>query len=129
VAYCTAANVEALIHKSYTADTEPTIEEVESNIDNIAGAIDGVLKAAGYALPIDDASALLMLKQYNAYGAAVPVWYATFRSRDEEPQVEFWRSEYRDFLKGIKDGTLELPGDEESEVSHQSLYYVVERAD
>ena len=125
--YCTVAEVQALTGITYSSITRPTTTEVTEFVSDVAAEIDGVLQAAGYALPITDSAALNLLGRYNKFGAAVQAWHAGFNSNDEPPRVEYWRTAYEAFLNRIRKGEQELPGEGESEVSSQSIVFVTKR--
>jgi glyceraldehyde-3-phosphate dehydrogenase/erythrose-4-phosphate dehydrogenase len=55
--YCEAADVQGQTGKTYTANTAPTTTEVETAITEEFHRMNGVLKGAGYAVPVPTSSA------------------------------------------------------------------------
>jgi len=111
MSYCLVADVQRLMGVTFTSTSRPTTADVETIITGVSADLDGVLRAAGYLIiPVVDATALLLLKQYSAMGAAVQSWHAGFVSDAEPPRVEYWRTQYDAFLTRIRNGTQVLPG-------------------
>lgn len=111
MAYCLVADVQRLTGVTFTSTSRPTTSDVETIIATVSADLDGILNAAGYSVvPAVDATALLLLKQYSAMGAAVQSWHAGFLSDDEPPRVEFWRTQYEAFITRLREGTQVLPG-------------------
>lgn len=111
MAYCVVADVQRLMGVTFTSTSRPTTADVETIITSVSADLDGILKAAGYSIvPAVDATALLLLKQYAAMGAAVASWHAGFVSDDEPPRVEYWRTQYEAFITRLRNGTQVLPG-------------------
>jgi len=94
----------------FTSVSRPKTDEALSAVDTVASEIDGVLQAAGYTLPVTNASALSLLKRYNKFGAAAQAWHSGFTSDDEPPHVRYWRETYENFLARLRRGEQELPG-------------------
>jgi len=72
MAYCDIDDIRALNpQRTYSTSSVPTTAQVEEHVDNIAGAIDTVLKGRGLTTPVTTPTAFVTwLKQVNAYGAA-----------------------------------------------------------
>ncbi|HLF28223.1 MAG TPA: hypothetical protein VJG32_17980 [Anaerolineae bacterium] len=112
MAYCDAEGLQNLMGMTFDEVSQPPIDEVEDAITNIAGEIDGVLEAAGYALPVAAEAALSMLEQYNKFGAGARVWFSAFSDMEAPERVKYWRDSYNAFLQRIKAGTQKLPGED-----------------
>ena len=110
MAYCTVPEVETLMSLKFTSASKPTTAKVEELIADIEGEMDGVIEAAGYALPIGGTSALALLKRYNEYGVAAAVWHSGFITENDIPRVAYWHQEYKDFLMRMRKGDQFLPG-------------------
>lgn len=127
--YCTVADVSALMHEPlWGGDTSPTDDEVAQFISDAGAEIDGVLKARGYPTPVSDSSALDLVKKFTKFGAAVETWHASYRTDDEPPNVEYWRTSYATFLSELRNGKLELPGAVDDKHTDVSIFLQVGRA-
>jgi hypothetical protein len=111
MAYCLVADIQNLMGVTFTSTSRPKTAEVETAITSISADIDGVLKAAGYApIPVTDADALSLLRQYVTMGVAARAWHTGYLSDSEPPRVTYWRQQYETFLSRIRNGTQVLPG-------------------
>lgn len=110
MAYCTEADLEALMDQEFDATTEPTSLEVVQMISDVASEIDGVLRAAGYSPPITTADALGLLRKMNTFGTGPAVFHASYLVETEPPKVAYWRGVYKDFIARIRRGEQQLPG-------------------
>jgi len=126
MAYSTVANVEKLMQVNFTHGSgRPTYEDVEEMIDDVAADLDGVAQAAGYTVPITSTSGVALMRKYNTYGAAVAAWHAGFVSDTEPARVEFWRSQYEQFIARLRRGEQQLPS-EEPESDLDPVFEIVE---
>lgn len=113
--YCLPADVARVmgLDNAFSELTTPTADEVQSEIDNIASDINGVLQAIGYGLPVTDSEALRLLGHYNALGAAVGVWHSTYVSDTAPDRVKYWETSYNNFLGRLRRGEQQLPGSDD----------------
>ena len=112
MSYCTSADVQALNPKrTYGADTTPTMTQVKSFVDSIAGEIDTVLQGRGLATPIVTPTEFVtFLTQLNAVGAAAMSERAMFPEASgmmggTSAASMHWK-QYQDGLKFLKEGSL-----------------------
>ena len=116
MAYCVVADVEKLMGTQLSATSRPATDDVSDFIDHVAADLDGVAQSAGYTVPATGAQAIALMKRYNIYGAAVAAWHAGFVSDDLPPRVEYWDTQYNNFIARLRRGEQELPGaDSESD--------------
>lgn len=111
MAYCEVADVEKLMGAQFPLSGRPSKEDVEQMIADAAADLDGVAQAAGYDTPVTGISAVALMKRYNTCGAAVAAWHAGYVSEAEPARVEYWRTEYRDFITRLRKGEQDLPGE------------------
>lgn len=112
MAYCTVADVEGMMGMKFTISGRPSTSQVEDAIDGTAADLDGAAQASGYTVPVTGATAVALMKRYNRYGAACESWHIGHISQDAPARVDYWCSTYRDFLKALREGKTELPGEE-----------------
>lgn len=93
--------------------TQPNLTEIESLITSVSAELDGILKAAGYSLPISvsNTDSLALLKSYARYGVACRAWHGAVGGTDRFPRVERWCKDYHDFLARLRRGEQQLPDD------------------
>lgn len=105
MAYCSNADVGVLLELDYNAIAKPTPTQVDSLIDQVTAEIDSRLAAQGVALPITDATTLLLLKKYCSFGSACIVGYTYFRNNEStsDSQASFYCVTYQQFLTDLKD--------------------------
>lgn len=135
MAYCTEADIEALLPK-YTIDatSQPTSTQVGIMIDDIAAEIDVILSAQGYTTPVTEPAALLTyLGRVNALGAGAQAAKAMFPETVEagiSPIADWLWDRYTDALKHLRAGELPstLSKDEDA-VDAESWYTSDEWAD
>lgn len=108
--YCVHEDVGAKSGYEYSDTSQPTREQVESTITRIGHEIDGVLRAAGYTLPVTDADDLELLKHYCTLGSAYHAWHDGSFNDDAPARVEAWERDYRDFLARMRRGEQKLAG-------------------
>ncbi len=111
MAYCLLADIQSLMAMTFTTTSRPTTTEVNTAIDTVSAELDGVAAAAGYDLPITNASALELLKRYAIFGAAVSAWHTGFVGDDEPARVTWWNDQYQNFLSRLRRGEQLLPGE------------------
>ena len=111
MAYCTVSDVQDEMGQTFSTTSRPNIEAVEEAIDGVSGEIDGVAQAAGYTLPIVDASALSTLQRYAKFGACAQAWHSGYVSNDEPARVTYWREQYDAFIARLRRGEQQLPGE------------------
>lgn len=117
MAYCTVDDVQKLIQLTFTLSGRPTMSEVGDIITNIDSRLDGVAQASGYTVPVTGTAALALMKTASVYGVACAVWHAAYVSDTPPARVDYWCQEYRDFLRGLRKGEIQLPGqDPESDL-------------
>jgi hypothetical protein len=112
MAYCTVADVERLMGTKFTIDSRPSTADVDEAIDGVSADLDGAAQASGYTVPVTGVQAVALMKRYNRYGAACTAWHTGYVSDTLPPRVEHWCSTYRDFLKALREGKVQLPGEE-----------------
>lgn len=116
MSYCAVSDVERLMGIKFTATSRPATDDVSAFIDHAAADLDGVAQSAGYTVPVTGTQAVALMKRYNVYGAAVAAWHAGFVSDDLPPRVEYWDTQYNNFIARLRRGEQELPGaDSESD--------------
>jgi len=111
MSYCTVTDVERLMQMEFSIEGRPSKSDVESNIARIAARLDGVAQASGYTVPVTDSQAVELMKTYNEFGAACMTWHAAFVG-DLPPRAEYWCTEYREFIKDLRAGAVQLPGED-----------------
>ena len=105
--YCTAGDIKVLLHMKNDFDdstpTEPSLTEVNTEIDNITKEIDSHLRAIGLTAQPTDTNILGMLKKYAGYGSACRVGMTYLRNKENvgSTQSEFYCQKYSDFLEKI----------------------------
>lgn len=112
MAYSTVADVEKLMGITFTISGRPSTDDVDEAIISVAADLDGAAQAAGYTVPVTGASAIALMKRYNTFGAACQAWHTGYVSQTIAPRADFWCTSYRDFLKALRDGKTQLPGEE-----------------
>lgn len=115
MSYCTTTDIQALNPtRTYSATSKPTLTQVQTYIDQIAGEIDSILKGRGLATPITiPAEFVTFLKQLNAVGAAALAERAMFPEAQgmmgsTSASAMHWR-QYQDGIKWLKEG--QMPSD------------------
>lgn len=112
-AYCAVTDVESFMQQNFQHDAGyPTFEDVEGMIVNVAADLNGVAQAAGYDVPVTATAAVALMKRYNILGAAVEAWHSAFISEAEPARVEYWRTQYAQFVARLRRGEQELPTEE-----------------
>lgn len=103
--YCTAGDVKVLLHmkNDFDGSSDPTLTEVNVEIDNITKEIDTYLRAIGLSSQPTNVNILGMLKKYAGYGAACLVGMAFQRNTENvgSTQAEFYCEKYSKFLANI----------------------------
>lgn len=112
MAYCTVEDVEKLMRMTFTISGRPSTADAEEMIDGVAADLDGAAQASGYTVPVTGVTAVALMKRYNRYGAACGLWHTGYVSDTAPARVDHWCSTYRDFLKALREGKTELPGEE-----------------
>ena len=113
MSYCTPEDVDNLMGiVAFTNATIPDYQETQGFITGRAALLDGAAQAAGYTVPVTATQAKALMKEMNIYGAACAAWHAGQVSESLlPPRVEYWCSQYDDFIKALKEGTVQLPGE------------------
>lgn len=107
MAYATVAHVAALNSaRTFTANTQPSVEDCLLFLEDVKVEIDGVLRGHGYELPIATTAtdALRLLQSYNAKGA----WALCERAAPASPHRESAQKEWNENLSALKTGKVEL---------------------
>ena len=96
---------------AFNSATIPDHPETAAIISGRAALLDGAAQAAGYTVPVTATQAQALMKEMNTYGAACAAWHAGQTSEQlAPPRVEYWCGEFENFLAGLKDGSIQLPG-------------------
>ena len=121
--YAEHEDVERLIgdivtDRTFTEDTVPSLDQVESELDNAAADLNRELDQVGYTVPVVEAdypTAYAFLKAANAFGAAA-VLLSTVPSEGYEPTEEVespaatraqtYGNKFKSALKAIKENRL-----------------------
>jgi len=121
--YAEHEDVERLIgdiveDRTFTEDTVPSIDQVETELNNVAADLNRELDQVGYTVPVDEtnyATAYAYLKAANAYGAAavvLSVLPATVYNPDEEVEstgetrATTYGNKLKSALKAIRENRL-----------------------
>ena len=107
--YCELTDVEARTGLNFGGEEQPSNTKAMEIIEKVAFEINGYLKAAGYSLPVTDATDRQFLSHYNDLGAAYQCWYAAVQGTDDHVNAQSWKEDYLRFLSDIRDGKVELP--------------------
>lgn len=103
--YCTVGDVRVLLHykSDFDGSSDPTVTEVNVEIDNITKEIDTYLRAIGLTSQPTDTNILGMLKKYAGYGTACRVGMSPQRNTENvgSTQAEFYCEKYSKFLENI----------------------------
>lgn len=111
MAYCEVADVQNLMGQTFTGISRPSTSEVQNAIDEIAAEIEGVAASVGYAVPITSTEGAALLYKYNRYGAAVSAWHTGVIADAEPARVEYWRTEYANFIARLRRGEQLINGE------------------
>ena len=112
MSYATIGDIRAKVSiRTIDGNSDPSVQEVVSYIDQIAADIDTALAGQGYDVPVSASSttAFSWLGLCNAYGAAMLTEAASAKGK-ESPHLEFLERQYERRLKQIMDGEITLPG-------------------
>jgi hypothetical protein len=112
MAYCTVEDVQSNMQTKFSHNSGfPRYDDVQGYVDGVAAEMDGILQAAGYAVPVTAAAAVDMLKRQNILGASCQAYHAGYRTDDIlPPNAEYWCQAYNDFITRLEEGVLQLPG-------------------
>lgn len=101
---------------NFSANTKPTLTEVEGFIDKISGVLNSALRGAGFSIPITNSTAKLMLDDWVITKTVERVELTQpgvgFNDGDT-PRTRRFRSLYKDaqsFVAGIQDDLDEIVG-------------------
>lgn len=111
MAYCTVADVSALMGQTFSVSSRPTTSEVQDAVDQIAAEIDGVAASVGYTVPITSTDGIALLAKYNRFGAAVSAWHTGVISDDEPARVTYWQTQYDNFIARLRRGEQVITGE------------------
>ena len=129
MAYCTVADVQGIMGQTFSTTSKPTVAEVTAAIDETAAELDGVLAAAGYAVPVSGDSSVKIAKRMNQYGAAVNAWHTGVIADNEPARVIYWREQYANFITRIRKGEQTLPDDTPTASPNTGFSVSLKRAD
>jgi len=121
--YAEKEDVERLIgdiveDRTFTEDTVPSIDQVETELNNVAADLNRELDQVGYTVPVNEtnyATAYAYLKAANAYGAAAVLLAtvpATTYNPDEdveqpgETRASTYGNKFKSALKAIRENRL-----------------------
>ena len=114
MAYATVADVQQQnVTRTLSGSSRPNIDQVLDWLEQTGAVIDGLLREAGYSLPIPATATqtLKLLEGYNALGAAAMVeWGAPTSDRRKEAQ-ELWDGAQKMLRDELL--SLDIPRDED----------------
>lgn len=136
--YCTIQDVEALNARwfgiigssvsgksGYSSETDPTDDQVNQFIVDIAAELDGVIASHGFSVPVTDAKVVAILKGYNETGAAYKASGAMFTDDDGAKRRNELYSEYHSALSELlQNGNfiIRLLAEDEADPGPESNY-------
>lgn len=107
-----------VLDRTFDATTVPTLDHVESELDNAAAELNAALDVTGYTVPVSETdypTAYQYLKAANAYGAAA-VLLSTVPSEGYEPTEEVeapantraqtYANKFKSALKAIRENKI-----------------------
>lgn len=116
MAYASLPDIRAKVSiRTIDGTSDPSVQEVVGYIDQIAADIDTALAGVGYDVPVSASAAVAFtfLGLCNAYGAAMLTESASAKGK-ESPHLEFLERQYNTRIKQIMDGSITLPGVDQS---------------
>jgi len=110
--YCTKSDIEALLNLKFDSESQPTEAKVNLFITSISSELNMALMRSGLPSPATEENALEILKIYCGFGTAglVAMTYGGNIENIGTTQGVYYRTEYKDFLKRLKDdpGMLDM---------------------
>jgi hypothetical protein len=109
--YCELADVaDILPQRQFTSDSKPSEADVEKLIKDNFYKMNDALRAAGYAVPLTNATDLLSARTINKWLAAVDVELsiAAGAGRDIAASVELMRVDSEAWFTGLREGSIQL---------------------
>jgi hypothetical protein len=95
---------------TFDADSEPTLDEVATTIDQVEAEINGVLSAEGYTnVPATGTADINLLRLYTETEAAYKTYTQVYGVNELPPAIKAWHEDYRAFLARLRRGEQYLP--------------------
>ena len=95
---------------TFDTDSEPTLDEVTSTIDQVEAEINGVLSAEGYTnVPATGTADVNLLRLYTETETAYKTYTQVYGVNELPPAIKGWHEDYREFLARLRRGEQYLP--------------------
>ena len=111
MSYCAETDIEARCNLTISSSSVPTTTQVSAWIGQVDAELESALVSGGYAVPVTNTTDLKLLCRIATEGVGAMVEmsrYSEVESSDS-PHGEIMEKTYRDYLRGLRDGSIILP--------------------